>query len=463
MNKRVSSLNREEASVKLRKFVAKKVYGYLEFNVDFHSDLSFLVGVNGSGKTTILRLIQALLTPSLRDLLAIPFVEVQVVYEDKDEKININANKSAEQLEISVSAISETLSLPVIDEDKLDYILSRPARSEELFEEYQLKHSDHSVFKYISKINAPVFLGLERTHKSTLESPGEYYYERERMLAKKARTGLRGRRIVKGSLAAGLMETQVLIQDAFGRLRHIENQYSERLRESILLSAIKYPDFSFLEGDLESILPNWIERKQILQRRDEIELALSNIGVSGEKIKGVLESYFKRLEGLFESMEQLKEKKGIPFEWLLNKAQIDRISDLIEIIDDHKSRVDKLFSPINKFIDSVNSFYLDTGKSLSIDTVGHLTIMRPDKELAPIEALSSGERQLLIIIAHLLFNEYSSRSNVFIIDEPELSLHLKWQERFVEKAIEISPNTQLVLATHSPEIVGGYENKSISI
>ena len=111
----------------------------------------------------------------------------------------------------------------------------------------------------------------------------------------------------------------------------------------------------------------------------------------------------------------------------------------------------------------MNSFYSDTGKSLTIDTVGQLGISRPDQTPASIDALSSGERQLLIIFAHLLFNEHGNRSNVFIIDEPELSLHLKWQERFVSKALEVSPKTQLVLATHSPEIIGDYENKSISV
>jgi predicted ATP-dependent endonuclease of OLD family len=156
-------------------------------------------------------------------------------------------------------------------------------------------------------------------------------------------------------------------------------------------------------------------------------------------------------------------KIRINIEWILNKAQIDRVTDLIEIIDTHKSKMDKVFAPITMFLDSVNSFYKDTGKELTLDSVGQLGIKRPDGKTAPIEALSSGERQLLIIFAHLIFNEYGSRSNIFIIDEPELSLHLIWQEQFVEKAIKVSPSTQLILATHSPEIVGEYKDHCVSV
>ena len=43
--------------------------------------------------------------------------------------------------------------------------------------------------------------------------------------------------------------------------------------------------------------------------------------------------------------------------------------------------------------------------------------------------------------------------NVFIIDEPELSLHVQWQEKFVDGIMEASRETQFILATHSPTII----------
>ena len=449
--------------MKLKAFNARDVYGYLNFDISFHSDLSFLVGVNGSGKTTVLRLIQALLTPSLKDLLLIPFSEAAVEFEEKKSAVEIRCKKDEKKVVLAVSGISESLRLPQIDEDELEFLIAREGMRGDFLEDYQIKNANHDVFQYISKINAPVFLGLERTYRASGDSEESIHFERERIIASRARPGMRGKRIVQGSLAAGLTETQVLVREAYRRLRRVEDRHSEKLRESMLLSAFRYYEFSVPSGGNESALPDWMEQKQMLERKTELETALKNIGLSGDRVTKELEEFFGRLDELYSSMSSVEDPKSFPIEWLINKAQIDRVSDLIMIIDDHRSSVSKLYASINTFLASVNTFYKDTNKALQIDTVGQLSVLRPDNQAAPVEALSSGERQLLIIFAHLLFNEFGNRSNVFIIDEPELSLHLRWQEQFVSKAVEVSPETQLILATHSPEILGGYDEKSIAV
>lgn len=54
-------------------FKAKSVFGYLDFDISFNQDVSFLVGGNGSGKTTALKLMNALINPNFKELLQIPF------------------------------------------------------------------------------------------------------------------------------------------------------------------------------------------------------------------------------------------------------------------------------------------------------------------------------------------------------------------------------------------------------
>ena len=73
--------------------------------------------------------------------------------------------------------------------------------------------------------------------------------------------------------------------------------------------------------------------------------------------------------------------------------------------------------------------------------------------------LSSGEKQLIIMLAHLAFYNSSNRSPIFIIDEPELSLHISWQEIFVDALLKASPDTQFIMATHSPAILAKNERK----
>ena len=58
-----------------------------------------------------------------------------------------------------------------------------------------------------------------------------------------------------------------------------------------------------------------------------------------------------------------------------------------------------------------------------------------------------------MILTHLAFNPAAQQANVFIIDEPELSLHVQWQEIFVESVISSNSEIQFVMATHSPSII----------
>lgn len=55
------------------------------------------------------------------------------------------------------------------------------------------------------------------------------------------------------------------------------------------------------------------------------------------------------------------------------------------------------------------------------------------------------------------------RNVIFIADEPELSLHVKWQEKLINAIRELNPNAQLIIATHSPDIVADYRNKVIDM
>ena len=203
----------------------------------------------------------------------------------------------------------------------------------------------------------------------------------------------------------------------------------------------------------------WKEKSGLLERQKEIKHALSNIGINDSRLSEEVDKFFHEITTLFEQLQF--SEKGLSVEWLLNKAQIERMSRIVEIIDEHKSKVDKLFKPINDFLNTVNEFYIDSNKNLEVDTVGQLFVSRPDGSKCTIEGLSSGERQLLVIFAHSFFHRHSNKKTVFIIDEPELSLHLGWQEKLAETIFSISPNSQYIMATHSPEIVGKNKHKAV--
>ena len=78
-----------------------------------------------------------------------------------------------------------------------------------------------------------------------------------------------------------------------------------------------------------------------------------------------------------------------------------------------------------------------------------------------INDLSSGEKQLFLRTLSIKMLE--PNNSIILIDEPELSLHPKWQQRIIEVYKKIGENNQIILATHSPHILGSVSNENIFI
>jgi predicted ATP-binding protein involved in virulence len=142
-------------------------------------------------------------------------------------------------------------------------------------------------------------------------------------------------------------------------------------------------------------------------------------------------------------------------EWIINKPQADRIAEHLYLLNQYIENRKSLRNPIDIFSSLVNSFLEQTNKKVIVGNNGQLTIQinSNSEDSRSIDALSSGERQLLVMLAHLSLNPSLSGSGIFIVDEPELSLHIDWQEKFVDAIRKANPNVQLILATHSPAII----------
>ena len=76
-----------------------------------------------------------------------------------------------------------------------------------------------------------------------------------------------------------------------------------------------------------------------------------------------------------------------------------------------------------------------------------------------INELSSGEKQLFL--RTLAIKMLEPENSIIMIDEPELSLHPKWQQKIVDVYRKIGKNNQIILATHSPHILGSVEKENI--
>lgn len=78
-----------------------------------------------------------------------------------------------------------------------------------------------------------------------------------------------------------------------------------------------------------------------------------------------------------------------------------------------------------------------------------------------INELSSGEKQLFLRTLSIKMLE--PEDSIILIDEPELSLHPKWQQQIIKVYQSIGKNNQIIVATHSPHILGSVRSENIII
>lgn len=120
----------------------------------------------------------------------------------------------------------------------------------------------------------------------------------------------------------------------------------------------------------------------------------------------------------------------------------------------------------NKVVNEINSIFnileLDVKlKGFSKDEKTMPIFENSASEEFDINDLSSGEKQLFLRTLSIKMLE--PNNSIILIDEPELSLHPKWQQRIIEVYKKIGENNQIIVATHSPHILGSISNENIFI
>ena len=115
-----------------------------------------------------------------------------------------------------------------------------------------------------------------------------------------------------------------------------------------------------------------------------------------------------------------------------------------------------------KFYDTVNHLFAGTGKTIEIDPMTNQLVFRDGNEIIHLYKLSSGEKQLLIILLRVFLMD--EQPYILLMDEPEISLHIEWQYRLFEEIQKLNPHCQIITSTHSPSLFGdGWGDKLVFI
>lgn len=141
----------------------------------------------------------------------------------------------------------------------------------------------------------------------------------------------------------------------------------------------------------------------------------------------------------------------------------DLVKELTERINNNssitKQELEKINERKNLFIRLVNECFAETGKELSNDST-KLVFIKDNRIGVYPKELSSGEKQLLIILLTVLLER--GEEYILMLDEPEISMHISWQYKLIDMILELNPNVQILLTTHSPMIFSdGWGDKAI--
>ncbi|MBO4893036.1 MAG: AAA family ATPase [Prevotella sp.] len=122
---------------------------------------------------------------------------------------------------------------------------------------------------------------------------------------------------------------------------------------------------------------------------------------------------------------------------------------IAELQAGHADAAQQLSLPKQRFQDIVDDLFSDTGKKI-VRTENEIRFSQIGETLVPYQ-LSSGEKQMLAILLTVLVED--NQHYVLFMDEPEVSLHIEWQKRLIDLCVELNPNVQIILTTHSPAVV----------
>lgn len=451
--------------MKILNFKVVGVRGFLTKNISFRDNVTFLVGINGSGKTTILELMYGLLNPDLKSLFTIDYKEISLICElgakskFKKKTIQVISKKQDDNFVIAYrdanASIYETFSFPIIHSIDLYETEWNSA-----FSEIDINFSKSSVWSLIKQLSTPVILNLNRFLPSFTDFDVPFRMSHSESLRKT--------HMKNDDISRALFYVQELVYWNIRRTARQQNKLAEDFKNKVFEEMFTSPQ----EIGFNFFSQKSVESSKISDLRETLKSVGSldeETGKLTQKVDRYLADYEQTLEKYLASRQGEKKGKMNDVEFkLLQKMlvydlQYDKIIKIAEFARDNMIEVKKLHDPLDRFVESVNLFFKEGNKEIRLAGNGDILVINHNKGANVHDSifnLSSGEKQLVILMACLSLPEQSKLSRVYVVDEPEVSLHITWQEQFVDALLKASPDTQFILATHSPSIIAKTERRN---
>lgn len=144
-----------------------------------------------------------------------------------------------------------------------------------------------------------------------------------------------------------------------------------------------------------------------------------------------------------------------------NELAAELLEPYIKSVQGRLEAVEPIYQLIDRFITIINELLRDKEITFKLSQ-GFSIKNRLGVALSPSQ-LSSGEQQLLLLFCHVLTAR--DTPSVFMIDEPEISLNIKWQRQLVQSLLDIisKADIQLIFASHSIELLTQHRSRVVKL
>ena len=133
--------------------------------------------------------------------------------------------------------------------------------------------------------------------------------------------------------------------------------------------------------------------------------------------------------------------------------QVNIGNKIIELLTsgepDGQLKASEVSIPKTMFQNIIDNLFRDTGKVIDRKS-NEIQFVQDGTTLTPYQ-LSSGEKQILVIMLTVLVE--NGEPHALLMDEPEISLHIEWQQKLIGLIRELNPKAQIILSTHSPALI----------
>ena len=409
-----------------------KLWGYRDIDITFNSDVNILIGPNGSGKTTVLNLLHSILSANLPSLSNVKFDQAV---------IKLRSFKGRSVRTIKVEVVDRLLNFSVagkeheINLDEMEDLFGRRSRQHRVYydrDNIGRRMLPKRLLDELIRLVPLVWLPISR--RLPVAEDEEERYTRWGSVES---VDLRLRELLDG------------LSDYHSRLNALLSERCRRFEHRVLSEML----YSEEHGQLELFPPTSAtpaEKEQLLG-------AFQAAGLLNEDME-------KRIHEHFAAAEEALKRIGKPQTVLdVNDALVLLLARRTKAMVGYSRKLEEdrahIFEPLRRYEKTVNSFLNE--KSVQVDDEGKLIVESSSPSPLNPYLLSSGEKQILILLTQALLEAYEPV--VYMADEPELSLHVIWQEKLLDSLVSLSGQIQLIVATHSPDIVGRFRDKVIQL